>query len=206
MANYIPFIGTKGRFKFKEPFNTVLVDNNIYAVESIRSFNNLLDTGIDVYEEIYKPHNLTEEDFNRDLADGKVVIVELVDEAGKYYSLPSNYIISVPNISGVLYRDKMLVADLGYLPDNYDFTETKSNVTDLIKMLVGVDVDVNIIDASPTIMLTTEQDKTNEAERLSIIKNEDNVYVKLRNCEAKVEQASKIIKGLELALEQLNSQ
>ena len=206
MANYIPFIGTKGRFKFKEPFNTVLVDNNIYAVESIRSFNNLLDTGIDVYEEIYKPHNLTEEDFNKDLVNGKVVIVELVDEAGKYFSLPSNYIISVPNISGVLYRDKMLVADLGYLPDNYDFTETKSNVTDLIKMLVGVDVDVNIIDASPTIMLTTEQDKTNEAERLSIIKNEDNVYVKLQNCEDKVEQASKIIKGLELALEQLDSQ
>ena len=206
MATYIPFIGTKGRFKFKEPFNTVLVDNNIYTVESIRSFNNLLDTGIDIYEEIYKPHNLTEEDFNKDLVNGKVVIVELVDEAGKYFSLPSSYIISVPNINGVLYRDKMLVADLGYLPDNYDFTEVKSNVTDLIKMLIGVNVEVNVIDASPTIMLTIEQDKTNEAERLSIIKNEDNVYVKLRNCEAKVEQASKIIKGLELALEQLNSQ
>ena len=206
MASYIPFIGTKGRFKFKEPFNTVLVDNNIYTVESIRSFNNLLDTGIDIYETVYKPYGLTEEDFNRDLVDDNVVIVELMDEEEKYYTIPSNYIVSVPNINGVLYRDKMLVVDLGYLPDKYDFTEVKTNVKDLIKMLVGVDVEVNVIDASPTIMLTIDQHKTNEAERLSVIQNEDNVYVKLKKCEEKVEEASEIIKGLELVIEQLNSQ
>ena len=206
MANYIPYIGTKGRFKFKEPFNTILVDNNIYTVESIRSFNNLLDSGIDIYGTIYEPNGLTEEDFNRDLADGKIVIVELMDENDKYFTIPSNYITSVPNINGVLYRDKMVVVDLGYLPDNYDFSEFENSLKELVKTLIGVEVEVSILDASPVVMLTIEQHKTNEAERLSIIQNEDNVYVKLKNCEEKVEEASGIIEGLELVIEQLNNQ
>ena len=206
MATYIPFIGTKGRFKFKEPFNDELNDNTTYIVESVRTFNNLLDSGIDIYEMVYKPKGLTEEDYNNDLIDGKIVLVELMDEAGKYYTVPSNYIVSVPDINGVLYRDKMVAVDLGYLPDNYDFTEFKANLTDLVKSLIGVDVDVNVIDASPTIMMTIEQHKTNEAERLSVIQNEDNVYVRLQDCENKVSQASDIISSLELALQQLNSQ
>lgn len=205
MASYIPYIGSKGRFKFKEPFNTVLKDNKIYTVASIRTFDNLTDTGIDPFEMVYKPVGLTEEDYNKDYVNGKVVVLELMDEEGKYYSVPSSYILSVPNINGVLYRDKMLVVDLGYLPDNYDFTEYKQNIKDLTKMILGVDKDVNIIDASPTIMLTTEQHKLNEKERLTVMQSEDNIYVKYKQCKDKINQASNIIKGLEKALDELNN-
>jgi hypothetical protein len=205
MASYIPFVGTKGRFKFKEPFNQVLKNDNIYKIESLRTFDNLSESGIDVYETVYKKHNLTKEDYNRDLIDGKVVIVELSDEGGKYYNIPSSYILSVPNVTGVLYRNKMLVVDLGFLPDDTNFTELITNTDELVKELLGIKVETNVIDASPTIMVSNQQHKVNEKERLMTIKSEDNVYTRLKHCEDKLKQAKKIINNLELAIEQLAS-
>jgi len=204
MASYIPFLGTKGRFKFKEPFNKDLNENTIYTIESIRSFANLMDTGVDVYDFIYAPYGISEDDYNKDALDGKIVVVELADEGGKYYSVPSNYILSVPNINGILYRDKMIAIDLGYLPDSYDFTELKTNMQELVKSLVGVEVDVNVLDASPTIMLTNEQSDVSTSERLSVIQNEDNIYMKYKMCNEKVAQTINIIRGLEKAIEELN--
>ena len=205
MANYIPFIGTKGRFKFKEPFNHVLNDNAIYTVASIKSFDNIIDSGMDVYEIIYKPVGLTEDVFTKAYTAGKVNVIELVDESGKYFNVPSNYITSVPDINGILYRDKMMVIDLGYLPDNYVFDDVKSAVSELVKLMVGVEAEVKVVDASPTIMLTEEQDKLNAKDRYSVIKSEDNIYYKYKQCEEKVQKSIGIIKGLEKALDYLNN-
>ena len=205
MANYIPFIGTKGRFKFKEPFNHVLNDNAIYTVASIKSFDNIIDSGLDVYETIYQPVGLTEDVFTKAYTDGKVNVIELVDESGKYFNVPSDYITSVPDINGILYRDKMMVIDLGYLPDNYVFDDVKSAVSELVKLMVGVEADVKVVDASPTIMLTEEQDRLNAKDRYSIIKSEDNIYYKYKQCEEKVQKSIGIIKGLEKALDYLNN-
>lgn len=205
MANYIPYIGSKGRFKFKEPFDKELNSNTVYTVASIKSFDNIIDSGIDVYKEIYEPNGLTEEDFTKAYTNGKVNIIELIDETGKYFNVPSDYFLSVPDINGVLYRDKMLVADLGYLPDNYEFSELKKIITDVIRLNVGVDVETKVVDASPTVMLTKEQDALHSKDRLTIIQSEDNIYYKYKDCSEKVERASSIINGLEKALNELNN-
>ena len=100
MANnfIVPPLGAKGRFKFVEPFNKEQYQNEELRVSAIRTFKELKDSSIDVYELIYQPVGLTENDLLKDI-ENNIPIVVLESQAGKYLNIPANKIQSLPDIS-----------------------------------------------------------------------------------------------------------
>ena len=121
MANnfIVPPLGAKGRFKFVEPFNKEQYQNEELRVSAIRTFKELKDSSIDVYELIYQPVGLTENDVLKDI-ENNIPIVVLESQAGKYLNIPANKIQSLPDISGIKYQQRMLVANLGLLPLDFN--------------------------------------------------------------------------------------
>jgi hypothetical protein len=71
---------------------------------------------------------LLETDYNYDLSNN-IEIVTLSNGSDFYY-IPSNRILSVPVIDGVIYRNKVISIPLGNIPDDLNLKTLLDNLND----------------------------------------------------------------------------
>ena len=154
----IPPIGAKGRFKFLEPFNVEQYEKEELKVSAIRTFKELKDSNIDIYELIYKPVNLTEKDVLTDM-DNNVPILVLESQSGKYLNIPANRIQSLPDISGIKYQQRMLVANMGLLPLNYNLDTLFNVIKEDIYDITGISTEIQDIKSSGIVIVDELKDK-----------------------------------------------
>lgn len=160
MANnfIVPPLGAKGRFKFLEPFNKEQYQNEELRVSAIRTFKELKDSSIDVYELIYQPVGLTENDLLKDI-ENNIPIVVLESQAGKYLNIPANKIQSLPDISGIKYQQRMLVANLGLLPLDFNLDTLYKVIKDDVYDVTGIQTEVQDIKSSGIVIIDEIKDK-----------------------------------------------
>lgn len=197
MANnfIVPPLGAKGRFKFLEPFNKEQYQNEELRVSAIRTFKELKDSSIDVYELIYQPVGLTENDLLKDI-ENNIPIVVLESQAGKYLNIPANKIQSLPDISGIKYQQRMLVANLGLLPLDFNLDTLYKVIKDDVYDVTGIQTEVQDIKSSGIVIIDEIKDK----EYMRLLDNKRTVnlsyrtrYYKLKDAYDKLlEQQSKL--------------
>ena len=197
MANnfIVPPLGAKGRFKFVEPFNKEQYQNEELRVSAIRTFKELKDSSIDVYELIYQPVGLTENDLLKDI-ENTIPIVVLESQAGKYLNIPANKIQSLPDISGIKYQQRMLVANLGLLPLDFNIDTLYNVIKDDVYDVTGIQTEVQDIKSSGIVIIDEIKDK----EYMRLLDNKRTVnlsyrtrYYKLKDAYDKLlEQQSKL--------------
>ena len=197
MANnfIVPPLGAKGRFKFVEPFNKEQYQNEELRVSAIRTFKELKDSSIDVYELIYQPVGLTENDLLKDI-ENNIPIVVLESQAGKYLNIPANKIQSLPDISGIKYQQRMLVANLGLLPLDFNIDTLYNVIKDDVYDVTGIQTEVQEIKSSGIVIIDEIKDK----EYMKLLDNKRTVnlsyrtrYYKLKDAYDKLlEQQSKL--------------
>ena len=197
MANnfIVPPLGAKGRFKFVEPFNKEQYQNEELRVSAIRTFKELKDSSIDVYELIYQPVGLTENDVLKDI-ENNIPIVVLESQAGKYLNIPANKIQSLPDISGIKYQQRMLVANLGLLPLDFNIDTLYNVIKDDVYDVTGIQTEVQDIKSSGIVIIDEIKDK----EYMKLLDNKRTVnlsyrtrYYKLKDAYDKLlEQQSKL--------------
>lgn len=197
MANnfIVPPLGAKGRFKFVEPFNKEQYQNEELRVSAIRTFKELKDSSIDVYELIYQPVGLTENDLLKDI-ENNIPIVVLESQAGKYLNIPANKIQSLPDISGIKYQQRMLVANLGLLPLDFNIDTLYNVIKDDVYDVTGIQTEVQDIKSSGIVIIDEIKDK----EYMKLLDNKRTVnlsyrtrYYKLKDAYDKLlEQQSKL--------------
>lgn len=197
MANnfIVPPLGAKGRFKFLEPFNKEQYQNEELRVSAIRTFKELKDSSIDVYELIYQPVGLTENDLLKDI-ENNIPIVVLESQAGKYLNIPANKIQSLPDISGIKYQQRMLVANLGLLPLDFNLDTLYKVIKDDVYDVTGIQTEVQDIKSSGIVIIDEIKDK----EYMKLLDNKRTVnlsyrtrYYKLKDAYDKLlEQQSKL--------------
>ena len=197
---YIPYVGTKGIFTFLSPVDKIIPEVEL-TVQGIRSIENLSVSGVNVYEYIYKPLNISENDYKNDMINN-VPIVEFNDPEGKYYAVPASYILSVPDISGVNYKKKIIAIDIDLIKDNEDITYFLKELKDLTLQELGIEPSVKLIDASPVIKVSKEDDALITKKRKANLAGKKSVFVKLKECEnltkllsKQVNILSKLVKG-----------
>jgi len=136
--NYlIPPINTVGKFKLKPPLDNLLNDKIEYKVISIRSIKEMLEDNIDVYKDIYEKLGLDKTYYDQDLAnDGS--IVTLLSPEMEYIYIPSSFFLSIPDVTGVIFRKTFIVADLGLIPEDADIDYLIKDISDLITNAYGV--------------------------------------------------------------------
>ena len=176
MSNFIiPPIGTKGRFKFLEPFNKEEYTKEELKVSAVRTFKELKDSSIDVYELIYQPVGLTEKDVLSDL-ENNVPILVLEGQSGKYLNIPANRVQSLPDISGIKYQQRMLVANMGLLPLGYSLDTLFSVMKEDIYDITGINTEIQDITSSGVVVI----DEDKNAEFVKLLDNRKKVKLSYR--------------------------
>ena len=171
----IPPIGAKGRFNFLEPFNNEQYKKEELKVSAVRAFKELKDSGIDIYELIYRPVGLSENDLLEDM-DNNVPIIILESQAGKYLNIPANRIQSLPDISGVKYQQRMLVANLGLLPLDFNLDTLYKIIKDDVYDSTGIQTEVQDIKSSGIVIIEEIKDK----EYMKLLGNKKTVNLSYR--------------------------
>jgi hypothetical protein len=144
MATYIPQIGASGLYNLSTPFNTRLRANVPYECIAVRKLADILITNEDAEKIFYLDQELTNVEYLRDVADG-VSIVTLQSKSGDLVYVPSSYILSYPNIGGVVYAPMMLGVTLGNIPLNLNLGFIKDKIAADIAELLGVEATVEAV-------------------------------------------------------------
>jgi len=197
MALNVPPPGARGLYSLKAPFKTV--PNELYRCAAIRYFKDIQNDGEDVYEKYYRPLELTEADYSRDLA-ADVVMVSLLSDTQRPIYVPSSYILSYPGLSSHTYQHVVLALSLGTLPDSLDLTHLKAQVGATVSEVIGVVPEVHVTVAPSTGVVTSEQHDALEAARQAAVTNRTTDYAryleeraKRISLEAKLAALEKII-------------
>jgi hypothetical protein len=137
MQQFVPDIGSSGLFSLGAPFDNALTANVSYTCIAIRGLNEVTAAGEDTYDVYYLPRQITKEVYNTHVTAG-VYLITLQSGTGSIVYVPSVYILSAPNVSGVKYGTVMLGVSLGALADNVSLEALKTSITNLVRDTLGV--------------------------------------------------------------------
>ncbi len=171
MANFTPQLGVMGIYSCREPFNQKLLANVLYTPVALRTFTDIIASGVDPFTEYYNPQGISKEDYTKDVQDG-VVIISFQSGNGTIIPIPSSYVTGQPNMGGVPYRTMMLVALLAPIPDTYDLSFLQQRIQDTVFDTLGVTGTVTPVVASdPTVLSQAEHDSIDAARQVVIANN-----------------------------------
>lgn len=191
MANKTPPMYARGRYVLKMPWTTV--PTKLYTCLAIRSFDDIYELGIDVYETYYLPMGLIDGQpygsqvfsFTEEVAK-KANIITIRSDDGEFIHVPDTYILSYPSMSDVKYSHMVLSHSLGALPDYLDLSFIKSQVANLIAHQLGVNPIVNEHRAAATENPTPVQHEALEVARLNAVTVTETDYARAQRLQGKV--------------------
>ena len=171
MANFTPQLGVKGLYTCKEPFNQKLLANVLYTPVALRTFSDVIASGLDPFTEYYNPLEISKADYLKDVQAG-VVIISFQSGSGPIIPIPSSYVTGQPDMGGVPYRTMMLVVQLQPVPDTYDLSFLQQRVQDTVFDTLGVNGTVTpVVASAPTVLSQAEHDSIDAARQVVIANN-----------------------------------
>lgn len=181
-----PPLHAKGLYTVTAPFSTA--PNTLYECVAIRSFQELLQQGVDIFTQYYEPVGLDNTDYTNDLAAGANLITLLSDTAPAL-RLPDTYIAAYPDMTGVAYNQVILSLSLGPLPDYLDLTFAKQQIAAVASDTLGLEPQVNVYIAPSTGSMSQAEADAHEVSRQAAIKNRTTDHAQLLVLQAQLEQA-----------------
>lgn len=142
-----PSIRLRGRYTLKAPW--VANPGKVYECEAIRSFDDLVKLGVDIYEVFYAPtglvngqvYGLSTFSFEAEKqADANIITLRADD--GEYIYVPDTYILSIPNMDGIKYDQVVLSVNLLAIPGYLDLSALKTDMASRIQAIIGLPVTV----------------------------------------------------------------
>jgi len=155
---FTPSIGLKGIFTFKSPYSELINNEQEFEIIAIKTIRDLISSGIDPYNTIYVPANLSINDYTNDI-NKNISLVTLVSNGNEQVTIPVTYITGWPDNTYKKYQGKAITIDLNYLPEKFDLTSLISDVKDLIYDRIGVTTEPKIVNTTPLVYKTEEVDK-----------------------------------------------
>lgn len=176
-----PALYTKGIFTLGTPFT--LTPNVVYTCEAIRSFQELINAGVDIFTTYYEPVSLTETQYETDLAAGANLITLMAPGYATVY-VPDTYITAYPQVGNVAYSTVVLGVSLGPVPDALDLTFLKEQIADVVSGVIGIAGTVAVVVSPSTDVMTPQQAQNAEDARQAAITNRTSDYAKLQALQA----------------------
>lgn len=157
MVGIIPPLKTYGKFTLKEPWLANAEIN--YRCIAIRSAQDIVKSGHRIYETIYKPMGLTEQDAEVDIKAGASYIGLMADDGKRIY-VPSTYILQYPATDSRTFDYTTIVVDLGPQPSEVDFIKMTEEFKNLASKYTGdspQEVEVNVAVTQSTTTINSDQ-------------------------------------------------
>lgn len=144
VSRITPSVGSKGRYTLSLPWTANAA--KLYECEAIRSFDDIYELGVDVYQEYYVPMGLLDNTvvsgnlfLFKEQRDANVCIITLRStDDGEYIYVPDSYIANSPNGNVKPYSHIVLSVNCGPLPDYLDLSALKSDLSDMAKGYLGI--------------------------------------------------------------------
>lgn len=200
MARITPPLGCKGLFSLRIPF--IAQVNVVYRVGAESTFEEMLTRGLDPMALVYTPVGLSTAAYNADKAAGAAIITLLSDTQKPLY-VPDTYIDSYPNMDVVPHSRVVMAADLGMLPDTYDFTRAMTAYGKAISDDIGVVPTIMLCVAPVADAITQGQYVQNVNARNAAIKNRTTDYAKVLVLQDQVANLTQSNAELVTVIEQL---
>lgn len=186
MSFLIPPVNLKGSFKFAPPYDTLLKEDQVYEVVSVRNIKELYDSGEEPFSTIYVPVGLTIDDFNND-ANLKIPIAVFTTTGEDYFYVPVTKILSMPKIIGVKYQELILAVSLGTVPVDLNLNLVKDIIRDTVRDVIGIITDTKTVKASAVILKTYTEDDIYSAQLASRITVNKSYKTKLTEAEQHIQ-------------------
>ncbi len=164
----IPMMWSKGTYLLLDPFQQLLQPNVEYTCESILGFAEIIESGEDPYAAYYEPRGIEQAKYEQDVLE-KAVILRLRSSQNQWVSVPSTYVIGVPNPNGIPYQAMLLGISLGAIPVDLALDSLKASITAVVKDYLGVDSEVEEVIVSDITAVELGDHEAFEAARLGNI-------------------------------------
>lgn len=174
----IPAINSKGIFRVKNPLDNLIRNDIHYTVSAIRNIKEILEDEIDVLLLVYLDQGLTKEQYNSDL-ENNVPIITLKSPSNEYFYIPGTFILSINDQTGVKYRERVIVINLGQIPANLNLEHIKEDLKDVVTSQVGLESSVEFMDVSQDIIYSEDEHTIFEHRRLAAITTNETCRLKL---------------------------
>lgn len=195
MARVTPRIRAEGRYVLRAPWDTVIPPGMIFVCEAIRTFPEIEQESIDVYETYYAPYGVSKSNFSSDEREGACVITIISQDGTVVIHVPDTYILYCPTDELVSLDHIALSTSLGFIPGYYDLTGIKSLLASKIEEALGITTTV-VENRVPSVGTLSQTDNDiAEAAR-------DTIKIFQKSPEAELREANKKILDLQAKLEE----
>ena len=172
-----PNIGDTGKFSVAAPFVNDLYFTRSLEVLSLTGFAALVNDGKEPFSLYYEPHGLTTSDYKRDIAN-KESIVTFASKNGDQYSLPSSYILAIPQGSGEEYVKVSVVIQLPAMWRKLAYNHYMDTLREVTMQSMGVvPTDINLVAIGEPVFRDDGEHVIVEAERNAIRQEAGNNYL-----------------------------
>lgn len=193
---YTPRIGDSGIYTLKEPFNILVTPQVTYTCRSIRTINDILATGVLVFDKYYKPFGITEAVYLEDLTNN-ICVIGLQAGTGEWIYVPESYIVSAPQAAGVKYSSIVLGVGLGAIPDELSLEALTASIKDVVYASIGVEPKIKAVLVSQPAFISHEKHERLELARKAKITMQETDFAKSKRLQEEVTSLQTKIKELE---------
>jgi hypothetical protein len=186
VLNIIPTLGTKGTWTARAPFAASLLTSVIYQCAALRTLSDITAEGIDPYAKYYQPYNLTQAQYQTDVANGAVIIT-LMAEDGSMVHVPSTWLAAYPDGNGVGYRVMGILVKLTALPDSLPLEPLLEKIESDCLNLIGVQAEAVQVALSNLELINATDNANLEAQRRSRITTNTTDYAALQAAQAQAD-------------------
>lgn len=182
MAYFTPTIGQAGLYELAGPFHQALTPGVSYTCRSLRTINDVVASGIDVWQVYYEKPGVSIEAYQADLINN-VCIVGLQGGVGDWVYVPASHIVRAPELSGVNHSPLMLGVYLGMIDDNVNLDAVTEAIKGAVQAYIGTSADIKPVIVGPSVLLSEEQMLTVARIRAAAMKNKETDFVRAQRLE-----------------------
>lgn len=168
MDYVIPTVGSSGYFKLQTPFDTVILENELYTCQAIRRVSEYLANNEDIKTDIYDKYQLGDEVYQQHVAED-MFIISLQAQIGQWVYVPVSHILAFPEVNGIPYRTVMVGISLPAFPADKDFSALFEDLQNLITDRLGTGAVIRLGETSKTLLVTREKHEQITIERNTVI-------------------------------------
>lgn len=206
-----PTIGLQARFSFKDPaaryiksrLNTA--DNTIaLTVSGVADMQELIDVDMrNPYQDAYVPMGVDEYLYQQDLRN-KVPLITFKHEGlnGKltHIRVPMNYIQEYGNIADINYINKVILIDLGIVPELLDTSVIFTDLNDFVLTRLGVNTEIKEVAIGNKEVISQADHDTREVVRGNLVTVRKTLLTKLNEVQLKYDNLLARLSQLNISL------
>lgn len=155
MEPLLPKIGSSGVFKVSAPFDRFVVEKISYTCTSIRSITEIQTYTRSVLDEYYLFYGLTAEDYHQDILNNELIVS--LRNGSEFIYVPSKFILSYPDVTGIPYHVLSLAVTLGAIPVGTDLSVLKDKIEELVITNIGLTPITEEVEVSATKYFSEEE-------------------------------------------------